>query len=86
MSDLNAQQWHDKIFNEGVSSLEVWAIIEDLRNRETELAAANGLLRSAFQIAKRDGKDTNWEAWRKQLDIALVRQHKLMHGKESEEE
>jgi hypothetical protein len=47
-----------------------------------EIKESNDLLRSAFMIAKRDGIDTNWEAWRKQLEIALVRQHKMMFGKD----
>ncbi len=60
---------------------------EEIKLLMDEIKESNGLLRSAFMIAKRDGKQTNWEAWRKQLDIALVRQHKLMYGeKESEEE
>ena len=53
---------------------------------KSEVEESNGLLRSAFQIAKRDGKDTNWEAFRNQVYIALVRQHEQMYGEESEEE
>ena len=37
MSNLNAQQWYDRLTNDGISSLEVWAIIEDLRKRENEI-------------------------------------------------
>ena len=37
MSNLNAQQWYEKITNEGISVLEVWAVIEDLRHRENEI-------------------------------------------------
>ena len=33
-------------------------------------------------IAKRDGEKTNWEAFRKQLEIALARQHVMMYGKD----
>lgn len=44
-----------------------------------EIKQSNSLLRSAFMIAKRDGKETNWEAFRGQLDIALERQHKMMY-------
>ena len=49
---------------------------------KTKIKESNDLLRSAFMIAKRDGKETNWEAWRKQLEIALTRQHKMMYGKD----
>ena len=44
-----------------------------------EIKESNDLLRSAFMIARRDGIETNWEAWRKQLDIALERQHKMIY-------
>lgn len=65
-------------------------IIEDLERERDQLRAenerlmeeikqSNSLLRSAFMIAKRDGKETNWEAFRGQLDIALERQHKMMY-------
>ena len=51
-----------------------------LKRAEAEIKASNDLLRSAWMIAKRDGNETNWEAWRKQLDIALARQHEIMYG------
>jgi thioesterase domain-containing protein len=47
-----------------------------------EIKESNDLLRSAFMIAKRDGKETNWEAFRNQVSIALERQHKMMYGKD----
>jgi thioesterase domain-containing protein len=50
-----------------------------------EIKESNDLLRSAFMIAKRDGKETNWEAWRKQLEIALTRQHKMMYGEKAQQ-
>lgn len=49
---------------------------------EAEIKESNDLLRSAFMIAKRDGKDTNWEAWHNQLSVALARQHAMMYGKD----
>lgn len=52
---------------------------EDFERLKDEVKESNGLLRSAFMIAKRDGKETNWEAWRKQLEIALERQHAMMY-------
>ena len=59
-----------------------YAYTIDREMMEAEIKESNDLLRSAFMIAKRDGKETNWEAWRKQLEIALTRQHKMMYGKD----
>jgi len=36
--------------------------------------AANELLRSAYQIAEREGKDTNWEAFKNNLQAELLTQ------------
>jgi|GEM_PF-4415421 len=65
-----------------VSGQIVLGVLEDLERLIYEVKESNDLLRSAFMIAKRDGKDTNWEAWRKQLEIALARQHVMMYGKD----
>jgi len=43
------------------------------------LADANEICRSAAEIAKRDGNETNWQAFRKKLDGVLFRQHMLMN-------
>lgn len=40
---------------------------------------SNSLLRSAWMIAKRDGKQTNWKAFRNKLRPVLIKQHKLMY-------
>ena len=58
---------------------------EDFERLKDEIKESNGLLRSAFMIAKRDGKETNWEAWRKQLEITLTRQHKMMYGEKAQQ-
>jgi hypothetical protein len=42
---------------------------------------ANTLLGSAYQIAQRKGKDTNWTAFTKRLKRELNRQHKLLYPK-----
>jgi hypothetical protein len=39
-----------------------------------EPADINGVLRSAYQIAKRKGESTNWEAFEKLLETELLRQ------------
>lgn len=43
------------------------------------LVEPNSLLRSAYAIAKRDGKDTNWESFRKLLLKELEIEHKIMY-------
>jgi len=55
---------------------------EEIKRLMDEVKESNGLLRSAFMIAKRDGKETNWEAWHNQLSVALARQHAMMYGKD----
>jgi hypothetical protein len=47
-----------------------------------EVKESNQLLRSAYSIAKRDGNETNWEAFRNQVSIALERQHKMIYPKD----
>ena len=64
------------------NDLVLLSVYGKLERAEAEIKESNDLLRSAFMIAKRDGKETNWDAWRKQLDIALARQHKMMYGKD----
>lgn len=58
-----------------------YAYTIDKEMMEAEIKASNDLLRSAWMIAKRDGKDTNWEAFRGQLNNALARQHKMIYPK-----
>jgi len=58
-----------------------YAYTIDREMMEAEIKESNDLLRSAFMIAKRDGKETNWEAFRNQVSIALERQHKMMYPK-----
>jgi len=59
-----------------------YAYAIDKEMMEAEIKESNDLLRSAFMIAKRDGKDTNWEAWHNQLSVALARQHAIIYGKD----
>ena len=42
------------------------------------LAKANDICRSMHAIAERAGEDTNWEAFRDRLDVALKEQHAIM--------
>ena len=43
------------------------------------LAEANQMCRSAAQIVKRKGAETNWDAFEKMLGASLKRQHIVMH-------
>ena len=43
------------------------------------LESANEMCRSAFQIAQREGVDTNWETFKNRLDESLKIQHQVMH-------
>ena len=52
-------------------------ILSKLESIEQEARReSNQLLRSAYQVAKRKGKGTNWEAFATQLLNGLERQHK----------
>ena len=43
------------------------------------LEDANGLCRSAYQIAERNGASTNWTTFRARLAESLQRQHAVMY-------
>jgi hypothetical protein len=53
--------------------------IERLTSRD-RLRAANDLLRSAYQIAVRDGSETNWPAFLRRLESELVAESVLING------
>lgn len=44
------------------------------------LEKPNELLRSAYQIALREGSETNWQAFTKQLKAELDREHQIISG------
>jgi len=67
------------------NDLVLLSVYGKLKRIESEIKESNDLLRSAFMIAKRDGKETNWEAWRKQLNNALERQHAMMYGEKAQQ-
>jgi hypothetical protein len=48
-----------------------------MKTVEKLLLESNDSLRSAYQIAKRDGRDTNWKSFRNQLSDVLDRQHAI---------
>ncbi len=45
----------------------------------SHLRETNEVLRSAYQIAQRGGKETNWAAFTKRLEGVLKRQHALLY-------
>ena len=47
-----------------------------------ELKKANDLLRSASQIANRNGDSVDWESFRSRLKNTLDDQHKILHSSE----
>lgn len=57
------------------------ALVNEIKRLSTTLAEANEICRSAHEIAKRDGADTNWEAFRNRLTVALMNQHSIMYPK-----
>ena len=55
--------------------------IDAYNQLQIALKDANDLCRAAYQIAKRDGKNTNWKSFRDCLSESLDRQHRVMHPK-----
>ena len=49
-----------------------------------ELKDANSALRSAAEVAQRDGKDTNWDAFRSRLAKVLLAQAKALAVEDKE--
>ena len=47
------------------------------------LIGANELCRSALAIASRDGANTNWPAFRAQLEESLKRQHAIIYREQN---
>ncbi|MDD5272854.1 MAG: hypothetical protein PHU14_09070 [Methylovulum sp.] len=48
-----------------------------MNNLETLLLESNEVLRSAYQIAARSGRDTNWDAFINTVSCCLDHQHQL---------
>lgn len=58
-------------------------LLKKLAEKDEALRDANSLLRSAHSIASREGLQTNWEAFRGQLDKALKEQHAMLYPPEA---
>lgn len=66
---ISADRWRD-------AEARVLALYAE---RDEALAYANELCRSAFQIASRQGRDTNWSGFANRLMEALAQQHRVMY-------
>lgn len=61
-------------------STEVGGRVDPLVSHLREaLAEANEVLRSAYQIAARQGRDTNWDVYIERLHDVLAKQHAIMY-------
>jgi len=58
---------------------EITATQKHIDELKTALEDANGLCRTAYQIAMRDGAATNWQGFRDSLLASLKRQHAVMY-------
>lgn len=56
-------------------------IVDERDKLQMALVEANGLLRSAYQIAARHGEATNWDAFIQQLEKVLNLEHPLVSEK-----
>ena len=59
---------------------EMQVLLGKITSLKEGLETANDLCRSANEIAKRNGAETNWEAFRKKLSISLKKQHIVMNS------
>ena len=51
----------------------------EVRKLRAALRDANDLCRSAYQVAIREGRETNWSSFRDCLSESLDRQHRVMY-------
>lgn len=63
---------------ETISEIQQMALQD--KNVDISMTEANSLLRSAYQIALRNGESTNWEAFRNCVYKELLREHNLNIG------
>jgi hypothetical protein len=64
------------------TEIEIECLTERVKLLTEMLDKANSLLRSAFEIAKREGKDTYWPGFKNGLDEILKEQHRVMYPKQ----
>lgn len=56
-------------------------LVNEIRRLTRTLEEANQMCRSAFQIAEREGAETNWNAFREGMRVTLENQHAILHPK-----
>lgn len=61
------------------------ALVSEIKRLTRTLEEANQMCRSAFQIAEREGAETNWNAFREGMRVALANQHAILHPKPDEQ-
>lgn len=69
---------------EGLCDLVLY-LMELIEKQKAALAEANEVLRSAYSVAARQGKETNWEAFTNRVDGVLKAQHPMIFGRERAE-
>ena len=57
------------------------ALIHEIKRLTTALEDANGMCRAAFQIAERQGAETDWNAFREGMRVTLANQQAILHPK-----
>ncbi len=55
------------------------ALTNEIKRLTISLHEANDICRSAYQIAARNGAETNWTPFTERLKDALKRQHEIMY-------
>ena len=65
----NLKDYTEKIYNGTYLGVEISTVVKD------DPTEANSLLRSAYQIASRNGEKTNWKAFKDRVYEELVREH-----------
>lgn len=82
--EMRAQMSSD--FGDRETAAEEMETAHAIRRLVKLLDEANGLLRSAHEVAKRDGADTHWQPFRDRLMEALQRQHRVMYPSNNADE
>ena len=77
MSDRNYERMRQEFLDECAKRRKLQAENKQLREL---LVDANGLLRSAHEVAKRKGAETHWRSFKYRVKNILAEQHRFMNG------
>lgn len=72
------KEWKGNVDRYSKAIMQLIQLHDEAVEREI-LKKPNEALRSAYQIAKREGKDTNWDIFTHYLENELEREHKIMY-------